>query len=445
MVTHITHLRRRLTSIAVLAAALATAGIGTAQDAAFYELPGLIGTESFPYDVSADGSTIVGESGNTNTWEATVWTSNSGVAGLGSLGSFSSARGVSANGAAISGISNRTGHFEAFLWTAETGIVGLGTLDGTDSQSAVYGSVSDDGSIVVGYSDNAAGRREAFIWSAATGMVGLGTLGGYHSVATSVSGDASTVVGYSSNSLGQWEAFAWTAEGGMRGLGTFGGFSSAANAVSADGSTIVGTSNDATRARAFVWTAATAMVALPEPLLSSNSWAWGISPDGSIILGTSVIDGRYLPVLWRGSERDVIELSTMISQEYGVDLTGWNLDWASAVSADNGTIVGGGFNPSGDYVGWVLVIPKDPVKLLDNLVQDVAQINLDNGISNSLDSKLDAAVSGLFAENADQRQDSVNKLNSFINAVEAQRGKKITEAQADYLIDAATAILSVIE
>jgi hypothetical protein len=37
----------------------------------------------------------------------------------------------------------------------------------------------------------------------------------------------------------------------------------------------------------------------------------------------------------------------------GLDLTGWTLEVAQAVSADGRTIVGYGPNPSGNYEGWV--------------------------------------------------------------------------------------------
>ncbi|MCK5560220.1 MAG: hypothetical protein KAJ51_06485, partial [Thermoplasmata archaeon] len=57
---------------------------------------------------------------------------------------------------------------------------------------------------------------------------------------------------------------------------------------------------------------------------------------------------------------------------------------------------------------------------------------------NSLISKLENAQKSL-----DKGQDNaaVNQLNAFINEVEAQRGKKLTDAQADELIAAAQSIM----
>ncbi|MEX2173601.1 MAG: hypothetical protein WD872_04515 [Pirellulaceae bacterium] len=83
----------------------------------------------------------------------------------------------------------------------------------------------------------------------------------------------------------------------------------------------------------------------------------------------------------------------------------------------------------------------DPVALLKRLIDDVDAINLANGIENAADAKLDNALDALLAENADQRQDAANKLNSFINSVEAQRGKEITDTDATHLINSAKRII----
>ena len=53
-------------------------------------------------------------------------------------------------------------------------------------------------------------------------------------------------------------------------------------------------------------------------------------------------------------------------------------------------------------------------------------------------------VAALEAANAGQREDSANKLGAFMNAVEAQRGKAVTDAQADELITMARRILAVL-
>jgi hypothetical protein len=68
-------------------------------------------------------------------------------------------------------------------------------------------------------------------------------------------------------------------------------------------------------------------------------------------------------------------------------------------------------------------------------------LNLQNGIENSLDAKLDAALQALDDINANNDAAAINAINAFINAVDAQRGNKIGEDDADDLIDAANNII----
>jgi hypothetical protein len=89
-------------------------------------------------------------------------------------------------------------------------------------------------------------------------------------------------------------------------------------------------------------------------------------------------------------------------------------------------------------------VPEEetPGEMLVDLIEDVESINLDNGISSSLDAKLENAVDAFLADNAEQREDAVNKLEAFIKSVEAQKGKKISEDEADYLVESANKIIT---
>ncbi len=80
------------------------------------------------------------------------------------------------------------------------------------------------------------------------------------------------------------------------------------------------------------------------------------------------------------------------------------------------------------------VCEPDPVELLISLAQDVIALNLQQGISNSLDVKLEAAMQALDDINENNDVAAINTLEAFMNAVEAQRGNKISEADADALI-----------
>jgi probable HAF family extracellular repeat protein len=87
-------------------------------------------------------------------------------------------------------------------------------------------------------------------------MQDLGTLGGIESEAHGVSADGSVVVGWADNAAGQWRAFRWTAAGGMEDLNityahllTDGSKLYGANAISPDGRYIVGQGYNAATGR----------------------------------------------------------------------------------------------------------------------------------------------------------------------------------------------------
>ncbi|UCE39293.1 MAG: LamG domain-containing protein [Thermoplasmata archaeon] len=82
-----------------------------------------------------------------------------------------------------------------------------------------------------------------------------------------------------------------------------------------------------------------------------------------------------------------------------------------------------------------------PDLAIQNLFQEIGEENLPQGTENSLLVKLDSALESL--ENGEDKE-AMNVLNAFINAVEAQRGKKLTDAQADELIAAAEDIITTI-
>lgn len=73
-----------------------------------------------------------------------------------------------------------------------------------------------------------------------------------------------------------------------------------------------------------------------------------------------------------------------------------------------------------------------------DLIIDVKIMNLEQGLENSLVAKLERAEEAL---ERDQQAVAINKLNSFINEVEAQRDKKLTERQADCLVSCANIVI----
>lgn len=114
-----------------------------------------------------------------------------------------------------------------------------------------------------------------------------------------------------------------------------------------------------------------------------------------------------------------------IAGTYTVNLTVTDNDNALGVSQNTITIN--------------ILTPSDATEDLIDLVET---FNLQQGIENSLDAKLDAALNALGDINENNDQAAVNSLQAFINAVEAQRGNKITNEQANALIAAAQTIIN---
>ncbi len=84
------------------------------------------------------------------------------------------------------------------------------------------------------------------------------------------------------------------------------------------------------------------------------------------------------------------------------------------------------------------VTVQTPEEAIQDLISDVEGMNLAKGVENSLTSKLEAAIRSL---NRDQKNVATNQLYAFINAIEAQRDKEITNAQADELIAKAQRVI----
>lgn len=236
----------------------------------------------------------------------------------------------------------------------------LGTLGGNKSEAQ---SVSDDGSVVAGRSNNGSGSYRAFIWTAANGMQDMGTLGGNESEATGISSDGSVIVGWSydassiyrafkwtlSNGMqdfgaGDWSkasgvssdglvitvnispmAYRWTLSGGLQNLGSLGGNNTGANAVSSNGSVIVGYSHNASNdPYAFRWVDGIGI----EQIGTYYSFAQGVSGDGSTVTGFETGSaGLYRAFRWTQSGGFEFNIAGNFSQ-------------GNAVSGDGGIIVG---------------------------------------------------------------------------------------------------------
>jgi probable HAF family extracellular repeat protein len=373
---------KNLPAILATAAGLAIALPARAQP--FFQGLGNIQGAPFPSShangISADGLVVVGSSTSPTSFntEAFWWTAQTGMVGLGFLsgGNASAAYATTFDGSIVVGQSNGTCN-EPFRWTLSvpsTGqgvFLGLGDLPGGPCQASAF-DVSDDGSVIVGVASPTTIANEAFHWTdpneGGAGMVGLGTVtGGNRSWATAVSNDGKAVVGFST--VGKdITAFRWTSILGMTDLGDLPGGArySTANAVSFDGIVVVGTSDSANGIEAFRWTLTNpptgggTMVGLGDlPGGAFASEALAVSAGGPIVVGTARTAAGDQAFIW-DEVNGMRSLAIILVSEFGLDLTGWNLERATAISADGRTIVGHGTNPSGFDEAWIAHLGDNP-------------------------------------------------------------------------------------
>ena len=96
----------------------------------------------------------------------------------------------------------------------------------------------------------------------------------------------------------------------------------------------------------------------------------------------------------------------------------------------------------------ITVVPtevSDPSAAIAEIIDQVMNLNLQQGISNSLDAKLDSALNALDDSNNNNDGAALNSMYAFCNSVEAQRGKKIPDAAADALIAAANGAIAALD
>jgi len=348
------------------------------------DLPGG-GYYSTAWGVSDDGSVVTGTSKSVLSvlGEAYRWTAETGMVPLGCLPGehpVSYARGISGDGSVVVGESYTVWlpgagqGWQAFRWTEATGVVGLGPRPGVPLGPASEAQgTSSDGSVVVGmFWDTAVGTgRQAFRWTEAGDMTLIGDLegSGTKSYAYAVSADGMVVVGYGTGDSGH-EAMRWTPLGGMVGLGDLPGwdFHSTAYAVSPDGSAVVGTASGASGPEAFRWTRESGMVGLGDlPGGLSYSYGYGVSAGGTVVVGQSGVLGGSQAFIWTPAN-GMQSLQDVLTQQYKVNLAGWTLETARAVTPDGRVIVGYGRNPYGQTEAWRVDLRPLRVKLWGALV-----------------------------------------------------------------------------
>jgi probable HAF family extracellular repeat protein len=337
------------------------------------DLPGGI-YQSVPYDVSDDGSVVVGRSRTTDFGdEAFRWTQATGMVRMadqvgGHFNTVGTAYGVSADGSVIVGVGRLTppgtfGGTEAFRWTEAGGFVGLGDLPGGVYFSEAIG-VSADGAIIAGSSSEngpfAQPIEHTVRWSSGM-MANLGGLGGAYSYPGAISGDGSTIIGISDT-----KEYRWTQATGMVALTPGDDFTTARFfGLSHDGSVMVGGGNSTNGFEAFRWTQAGGFVGLGDlPGGAFASYASAVSGDGSIIVGTGRTGSGDRAAIWDAAH-GMRDLRDVLVTDFGLgaSLDGWVLTTVQAISSDGKFIVGYGTNPNtATYEAWLanLTTPSTP-------------------------------------------------------------------------------------
>lgn len=306
--------------------------------------------------LSADGLVVVGgcPTGATCS-EAWRWTQAGGIQGLGFLPgeSTSGASATSADGAVVYGASEDS----IFRWTS-AGMVDIGA--GLPSgPSVVPTDLSSDGLVAVGgFFDLTTLQGGAFRWTSGVGVEVLMpfTIPNVAQFAA-LSSDGAVIAG-SSGIPDDPNPFFRTDAGGTTFLPELPlgdcQCGSQALGISSGGQTIVGTSHQ----KAFRWTAVTGTLDLGAFLpmgFNDVDSALDVSSAGDVIVGRSDRSGGSVAFLWT-DRRGIRDLRAELVS-LGLDLTGWTLTSAVAVSDDGAVIAGNGINPSGSEEAWIASVP----------------------------------------------------------------------------------------
>ena len=89
---------------------------------------------------------------------------------------------------------------------------------------------------------------------------------------------------------------------------------------------------------------------------------------------------------------------------------------------------------------WIEIVETSPVEAIEALLTVIGELVDDKNLARSLTHPLTRAIEILSNDNPKDDKAAVNMLGAFINKVEAQRGKKISESAADVLIEEAISL-----
>ena len=89
---------------------------------------------------------------------------------------------------------------------------------------------------------------------------------------------------------------------------------------------------------------------------SFYSQAYATSADGSVVVGLGSSASGSEAFIW-DALNGMQSIQDILVNDLSLDLTGWQLEQVTGISADGLTIVGTGVNPDGDDEAWIAHIP----------------------------------------------------------------------------------------
>jgi uncharacterized membrane protein len=310
----------------VVGASISAAGNQAAywRDGTLHALTDIAGgaVEGYASGANFDGSIIVGTGKDATTNRALRWNGPAyAPVQLPQVTGFTGgavALGISNDGKTICGWSTDnqlTAYTKVSGYRIDNGVLtGLPyPVGGSGSDSGTYGSPSASGNVLVGRVRTGGIVYRGCYWVGTTLNVPPDLAGGAdYSQIYAASADGNVFVGVANSSAAPNYAAAepcrWENDVPL-GLGGVPGGTAVGNALSCnrDGSIVVGDTAAAAGMRAFIWDAGSGMR----------------------------------------------ELASVLSTDYGLNVTGWILTRATAITPDGSVIVGWGTNPLGETEGWI--------------------------------------------------------------------------------------------
>ena len=153
-------------------------------------------------------------------------------------------------------------------------------------------------------------------------------------------------------------------------------------------------------------------------------------------ISTTAVFSGTVEICVNYDQTSIVGSENQLKLMHFVDSEGW-VDATTSLDTANNVICG----TVTDFSEFAMM--KQPN--IQDLINRVQEMNLQQGIENSLDVKLQRAQDAMNAENSNNVTETVNALEAFINEVEAQRGNKLTDNQANELRSFAYNLIKIIQ